>query len=321
MDNAELSYLLGMITGKGSILRGNTQTDVIIEIPHRNLEIEGMETSLSVKASLDDIRKILEPLIGTRLISSSEKHRTIIKFTKDNEDFLIREISRHFQRLNSAKDFRIPEEIFNTSTDIKKEFMIGLADVTAHIRSSNIAYGLPYNHRAYVEIPVNWFLVVDIGNLLLDLDVPIHNINWAHPNMRDPKLMHYNKGNKMFWFKEHQIKVYVDEFEKIGFRIVHKMKTIHKLAQRNRDEWDKYFQSQIDTTKSGKKKEKYKQKIGRIDLAHHKYYWETKELERPKQIHPMENNENIPDVIRGKHFNSWKEICTILGYPKKDKVK
>jgi hypothetical protein len=37
MDNAELAYLFGMIAGKGTIIRGNTQTDVIIEIPHKNL--------------------------------------------------------------------------------------------------------------------------------------------------------------------------------------------------------------------------------------------------------------------------------------------
>ncbi|MFH1371952.1 MAG: hypothetical protein ABII09_11800, partial [Planctomycetota bacterium] len=70
MENAELAYLLGMITGKGTIIRDNNQTEVIIEIPHKNLISEGMDAKLSVKASLDDIRNILEPLIGARIISS-----------------------------------------------------------------------------------------------------------------------------------------------------------------------------------------------------------------------------------------------------------
>jgi hypothetical protein len=318
MDNAELAYLLGMITGKGTIIRSNTQTDIIIEIPHKNLQIEGMETTLSVRASLDEIRNIIEPLIGTRLISSPEKHKTTIKFTKDNDDFLIREISRHFQRLNSAKDFRIPEEIFSSPTDIKSEFMIGLSDVTAHIRSSNIAYGIPFNHRTYVEIPVNWFLVVDIGNLLFDLDVPVHNINWAHPNMRDPKLKYYNNGQTMSWFKEHQIKIFADEFERIGFRIIHKRRAIQKFAQKNREEWDRDIQTKIDTSESEIKKDQYRQKLGQIDLFHHKFYWQTKEIDRPKQRHPMEDNENIPEIIRGQHFDSWKQISRILGYPRRE---
>ena len=56
--------------------------------------------------------------------------------------------------------------------------------------------------------------------------------------------------------------------------------------------------------------------IGHIELIHHKYYWETKNLKRPKASHPMENSDKIPPEIRGKHFNSWKEICAVLGYPR-----
>lgn len=215
MENAELAYLLGMMTGKGTIIRGNTRSDIIIEIPHKNLISEGMNAQLSVKASLDDIRNSLEPLVGTRLSSTQVKSKTVIKFTKDNEDFLIREVNRHFQRLSSCKDFRIPNDIFTAQPDIKREFMIGLADVTAHIRSSNSAYGLSYNHRAYIEIPVNWFLVIDICNLLFDLDVPVHTIDWGHPNTRDPQLREYNEGKVNAWFREHQIKIFADEFEMV----------------------------------------------------------------------------------------------------------
>lgn len=317
MDNPELAYLLGMIAGKGAIIRDNYQTSIIIEIPHQNLIIEGMDAKLSVKASLDDIRNSLEPLIGTRISSTQIESKTVIKFTKNNEDLLIREINRHFQRLTSSKDFRIPQEIFNSALDIKREFMIGLADVTAHMRSSNVAYGLSYNQRAYIEIPVNWFLVTDIGNLLLDLNVPIHNINWGHPNMRDPKLKDYKKGKENAWFREHQIKIFADEFEKIGFRIVHKMEALRKLANKNREEWNKSLRLKINRARSEAQKEKFKNMIGHIKLAHHKYYWQTKELEKTKASHPMENSDKIPQEIRGRHFNSWKEICAALGYPRR----
>ena len=314
MDNAELAYLLGMITGKGTIARGNSQTEVRIEIPHKNLISEGMDARLSVRASLDDIRNSLEPLINTRILSSQDESKTAIKFTKNNEDFLIREINRHFQRLRTCKDFRIPGDIFNSSTDIKREFMIGLADVTAHIRSSNSAYGIAYNHRTYIEIPVNWFLVVDIGNLLCDLDVPIHTIDWGHPNMRDPNLVDYNKGKQNVWFREHQVKIYADEFEKVGFRIEHKMRALKTLAETNRTEWDKEISAKIRRAKSEQQKEKFRRMLGHIELAHHKFYWETREVRKPKPVHPMENSDKIPEVIRGRHFNSWKEICEALGY-------
>lgn len=314
MDNAELAYLLGMITGKGTIIRGNDQTEIIIEIPHKNLISEGMDARLSVKASLDDIRNILEPLINTRITSTQVDNKTVIKFAKPNEDFLIREINGHFQRLGSCKDFRIPMDIFDSPTDIKREFMIGLADVTAHIRSSNLAYGIPYHQRVYIEIPANWYLVVDIGNLLVDLDVPIHTIDWGHPNTRDPRLVEYNEGRINAWFREHQIKIFSDEFERVGFRIVHKMEALRKLAALNRAEWDKDVNDKIRRARSEEQKDKFRKLLGYIELTHHRFYWETREANKPKPIHPMESSDKIPLEIRGRHFNSWKEICQVLGY-------
>ena len=319
MDNAELAYLLGMIAGKGTIIRAGNQTNIIIEIPHKNLISEGMDAKLSVKASLDDIRNILEPLINVRIFSTQTEQKTILKFEKSNQDFLMREINRHFGKLSSCKDFRIPEEIFNSPNDIKRKFMLGLGDVTAHIRSSNIAFHKKsdphiYGYRTYIEIPVNWHMVVDIGNLLVGLDVPIHNIDWAHPNMRDSNLKHYNKGNKMFWYKEHQIKIFADEYEKIGFKIDHKMKALKTLADKNREEYDKELMDKMNRTDSIKGKEKYKSMIGRIEKIHHKFYWETKKVKKLKPSHPMESSDKIPSEIRGMHFDSWKDICEALGY-------
>jgi len=315
--NSEFAYLLGMIIGKGTIVRGGNNTEIRIEIPHKSLIIEGMDVQISVKASITDIKEILEPLVSTRISVTSFKNKTILSFEKNNADFLIREINRYIENLYSCKDFRIPEEIFNSASDIKKEFLRGLADVTAHVRTSNVAYGLPYNHRVYFEIPVNWFLVVDIANLLMDLDIPVHNIDWGHPNVRDPYLKDYNRGKENVWFREHQIKIFAEEFEKVGFKIIHKMKMLTKLAETNRREWDKYITNKISTSHSSIRCEKWKKKIGHIEELHHKYYWETREIIKLKPYHPMENDPRIPSIIRGQHFNSWKEIAKTLGYPSK----
>ncbi len=250
--------------------------------------------------------------------SVSADSGTTIKFSKQNEDFLIREINRHFSRLSSWKDFRVPPEIYNSPNDIKNVFMIGLADVTAHIRSSNSAFGLPYNHRVYIEIPANWYMVVDIGNLLFDLDIPIQNIDWGHPNMRDPEMIEYRKGKKEFWSKEHQIKIFADEFEKIGFRIKHKAQALKDLAATNRDEWNKSIHEKISNAKKEERREKLRYKLDNIAVLHHKYYWETTSRNNPKPPHLMEASDKIPLEIRGKHYDSWKEICVDLGYKKKD---
>ena len=35
---------------------------------------------------------------------------------------------------------------------------------------------------------------------------------------------------------------------------------------------------------------------------------------RNKPIHPMENDDSLPEKIRGKHFDSWTQLAKELGY-------
>jgi hypothetical protein len=78
--------------------------------------------------------------------------------------------------------------------------------------------------------------------------------------------------------------------------------------------WDKSVKEKLGRAKSEAQKEKFSGMIGHIEMAHHKFYWETKEINKPKPSHPMESSDKIPQEIRGRHFNSWKEICEVLGY-------
>ena len=48
----------------------------------------------------------------------------------------------------------------------------------------------------------------------------------------------------------------------------------------------------------------------------HKYYWEITQRVKKKPMHPCENDEFIPEKIRGKHYDSWTDIARDLGYGK-----
>lgn len=294
MQNPDLAYLLGMIVGKGYKITGIEETEYRIEIPHKSVSIEGIETALSVKASLLDIKQRLDPLIGTHsYVTTESKHSTMISFRLKNASYLSTELNRMLT-FHNYKDFRIPGEVFNSSRDIKLEFLRGIADVTGHIRNANKAFGNPSKHRVYIEIPENWYLVIDICNLLKEVDVPVQTIDWGHPNFRDSNLTDYKKGKKYAWKREHQIKIFADVFEKVGFNILHKKKALEKFADENRKNW----------------KEKKP-----IEELHGKFYWE-KPIRRKKDrpYHPMINDESIPEEIRGKTFGSWTKIAEILGY-------
>lgn len=178
--DCEMAYLLGMICGNGEVKRENNTTLVVITIPHKKLKTEDFfDIRLYVKASVTDIRNILEPLVGADLNFAQEKSCTYLSFRKQNNDYLMREILRMIGASHNHINMRIPKDIFNAGDDERKNFLKGFADVTGYIRRSNYHFK-KCMHRVYIEISNNWEMVIDICNLLKNVDIPVQNINWAH---------------------------------------------------------------------------------------------------------------------------------------------
>ena len=208
--NVEMAYLIGLISPLPQIKRGSTETIVSVDIPHKKLLTENdQDVKIYVKASISDIRGIVEPLIGSGITFTQQPANTILSFSKPNADYLMREILRFIGRASSHENIRISKDIFAFSQIEKIFFLKGFADTTGYIRRSNYFFE-PYCHRVYLEIPHNWELVIDVCNLLKDVDTPIQNIDWAHPNMRDGNLTKYNQGKPNFWKKEHQLKIWAN---------------------------------------------------------------------------------------------------------------
>ena len=93
--NNEMAYLLGMICGNGEIKRDSNNTTISIEIPHKVIKTDEFhDIPLYVRASITNIRNILEPLIDNGILSSQSDRATTLYFTKPNSDYLIREILR-----------------------------------------------------------------------------------------------------------------------------------------------------------------------------------------------------------------------------------
>lgn len=187
--NVEMAYLIGMVLGNGEIQRRNKETTITIDIPFKNLYTDDLkDVAIYVKASIVDIRSIVEPLIGHDLVVTEQKHSTKLSFTKANEDYALREIVRLIGGGTHHSTMRMNPELFSISMDEKKALLRGIADVTGYIRKSNIAFGQDGAHRVYIEIPGNWYMVIDIANMLKAVDVPVQTIDFGHPNFRDGNL-------------------------------------------------------------------------------------------------------------------------------------
>lgn len=287
--NTEMAYLLGMILGNGEIQRDNSETRITIDIPHKNLYTDDMkDVKIYVKASTVDIRSIVEPLIGHDLKVVQSEHSTKMTFVKPNDEYVTREILRFIGGGRHHSTMRMNPELFSITADEKKALLRGIADVTGYIRKSNIAYGQEGAHRVYIEIPGNWYMVIDIANMLKAVDVPVQTIDFGHPNFRDGDMKKYNQGKPYFWKKEHQVKIFANEFLPIGFNIKHKQEALEKYSEE--------LLEFIDPAKT------------------HKFYWEKPIKRKTRPVHPHENDEYLPVEIRGKHFDSWTDLARLLGY-------
>lgn len=86
--------------------------------------------------------------------------------------------------------------------------------------------------------------------------------------------------------QEHQVRLFVEDFEKIGFYLDYKQKILSKFVKVN--------------------KKNFKDRTEQCFPLHRK----TRGMHKK---HPEENSEKLPEKIRGKHFDSYTQICKEMG--------
>lgn len=284
----DISYLLGLITGRGEIQYNQDVKKIIIDFEYKTLKSTAInktfDQKLHIQTSLDKVVVRLQNMgINVGKDVADKKISLVLKWDREDIAWLFIKFLINGTRF-SYHDFQVPEAIFESTEINKKEFLRGVSDVTAYVRASNY-YGFskdqPKRYRVYIEIThKNWHLPPQLCRLIQSLEIPVQNINYGHPNLRDPN----NKKGNRSWAKEHQMKIFADDFQKIGFYISHKEEALLELAESNQDNFDTPIALCDGTTKRNK----------------------------TKPSHPDENDDNLPSEIKGKHFNAFKEICNCL---------
>lgn len=284
----DISYLLGLITGRGEIQYTKDNKKIIVDFEFKSLQSKAItkvfDQKLHIQTSLDPVVLRLQNMgIRTKKVVAENKISIVLNWEQEDISWLFIKFLINDTRY-SYHDFGIPTPIFDATDSNKKEFLRGLCDVTAYVRNSN--RDQVGRHRVYIEISNrNWFLPLQICQLQQMIEVPTQYIGYGHPNIRG--------GTGTSWAKEHQMKIYAEDFEKVGFYISHKNEALKELADYNREKFDKQ-QNLCDGT------------IRRLVK---------------KNVHPDKNHEKIPKEIRGQHFDSFKQLCGCLGcYMQKDDV-
>lgn len=291
LNQPELAYLIGLCVTRGYF----SDSKIIINFNYKK-ETFKLPPNSVIDLSKKDREYIVDGMKVTDLLQ--QYLQTNIKTNQDSQKYsmIIRvpQGSLVSQILNSIlgplenfsyKTSDVPDSIWNSSSDIQKYFIRGIVD-----SCSSPTYGdrgFRNRTRICIDIPFeNWKLPISICKLLQEnLSIPVSNILWGHPNLRTP-----NKPTSHSWSKEHRLRLFSTEFEKIGFGFEFKQQILMQFIK-----YDK----------------------GRRSSP---FCWPYKKLKRKQRpFHPDEQSDKIPLKAR-KHICNFREICSVMGCTQKEKT-
>lgn len=275
----DVAYLLGLIVMRGELYDHGSERGITIEFPFKSLQVEGYDQKVHLQLSVNRIRDRIQELVETFVRVEEVGNSFIFSVRFLQNPVTWRNLRYLLGNHRSYKDFRVPPNIMNAPRSIQVEFMRGVADVGGFIRDSN-RY-IDERRRVYLEVHNrNWVLPIQLCALLQQkLDVPVQLVQWGHPNTREPK-------GGSHWSREHQVKVFAEAFESIGFGVEYKNETLRKFARQDRKRHGALHKCNPNP------------EIRRV---------------KKKRKHPGENNATLPARLRGKHFNAYWQICLTMG--------
>lgn len=281
----DVAYLLGLITIRGELHENPGDNRIIIHFPFKSLIAEGIRTRVAQENELmlgvNRIRDRLQELVEGPIEVDRGEHEVIFRMRFLRNTLVWRNTRLMFGAANSFREFQIPDSVTSSpSRTTKVEFLRGVADAAGFVRKSNHYYD---RHRVYLEVNnQNWRLPIQLCRMMqVDLDVPVQLIQWGHPNVRQP-----NVFTGRSWAKEHQVKVYVEAFSRIGFYVPYKDQILGELVEANEAHgWPRAAKCNPNP-----------------------------EIRRPREkpAHPGEDDPGIPNAVR-RHFDGYWQICVALG--------
>ena len=282
--DADVAYLLGLITGRGRISESGGIRQITIDFPYQALHVEGTSGSYnadtSIRLGLQQIQERLLELTGADITITPKDNSITLVLRFFRNTMVWRNILMHTQDRTGYEHFLVPQIFFSPDVpmDWKREYIKGFADVAGNIRHAN-RY-INGAHRVRLDIlnyQTNWEMPVQLCTVLEEhLAVPVQLITWGHPNMgRD--------------FREHQLNIFAVPFGEIGFSLPHKQTILEEFIEHDEEHYPT-----LD----------YSPCVGR------------KKLRTKKPRDKRESDDRLDDRLKGKHFNAYWQICKKLGCPR-----
>lgn len=282
--DGDVAYILGMVMVRGEFQEYNSLKTLLINFPYQLMKIQGLpggdlefNQENEIKLSLGNVRNKLEELLGTTVSLEAASNIITLKANFFHDTVAWRDLKLLTDNKTDYREFEVPNVIFNAPIEIQKEFIRGIADA-----SSSPSYAdrdQVGKQRIVIQFAnQNWVLPIQVCKLLQkDLNVNVQHILWGHPNVRSPN----EEGSN--WAKEHRMRIYAEEFAKIGFNFKYKQDILDEFIS---------FNSNHQTKKCNPC---------------------AKNIRNQKPSHADEISDKLPVIIRGKHFDAAFKICLALG--------
>lgn len=163
--------------------------------------------------------------------------------------------------------------------NLKRRFVAGLADTIGSMAKSQRRFSDEHQILSFEINGYNYKAICDLCKLLYSINCIPDQVNWNHPNIHCPSDPYYAQWNKGF-----KLRILLDQYAQFG---AFAFRTKAEAAQENRR-----LQRQ----------------------THSAQRCEDREVHvTPSTIHPAENDERLPEVIRGGHYLHFRHFCAVMG--------
>ncbi|MFZ2146938.1 MAG: hypothetical protein WAV28_06935 [Sedimentisphaerales bacterium] len=226
----DVAYLIGMIVARGSFQQDNDIRRLVIQFPYRLTTVPGSRNKLdrqtSLQVSLDNIRDRISELLEVNLKVVKKAHEVSLNAVFPRETIGWRDLRYITGKKSDFRDFEVPQVIYESDSDIQKEFLRGIADTSCEPNYADADQS--GRQRIVIQVQFgNWLLPIQLCKLLQEnLSIPVSHILWGHPNIRAPR------GDQP-WAKETRIRIFAEAFVPIGFNFEYKQNIFEEMVKCN----------------------------------------------------------------------------------------
>jgi hypothetical protein len=282
----DFAYFLGLLIGGGEF----GTNSITIEFPYKGWTFENF--TIPPKWFQDSITKIA-PLVETQINAkaiprfvTNHMPRYYIEITPIPQ-ILVQTLQTY--GIRPVGKLRAHASIANLTPMLdaegKKRFIQGLADVIGSCRASHRHRSLSSAIVSFEILQSNWNLPMQLCRLFYELNVPVDQIEYGHPNIQS------GKNPRGYWKKGHKVRVKVGDFGQVGYGLDCKRSGLDDLLKKEKQHRGEISHGELCPRPTR-----------RYNIAPHKVN------------HVEENSHDLPPQLR-QHFIHFTDICKALGCP------